>query len=82
MLIYMYDIVHVCKAAYVHTCNNLHVILHCICIFREYEARIAELKEQFGQEQADKTKLELELERLQKEWDEQLQSLQTQVGYV
>jgi predicted nuclease with TOPRIM domain len=50
-------------------------------VYREYEARIAELKEQFGQEQADKTKLQLELDKLQKEWDEQLQTLQTQVYY-
>ena len=50
-------------------------------MYREYEARIAELKEQFGQEQADKAKLQLELDKLQKEWDEQLQTLQTQVNY-
>ena len=50
-----------------------------IIICREYETRIAELKEQFGQEQADKAKLQLELDRLQKEWDEQLQTLQSQV---
>ena len=50
-------------------------------VYREYEARIAELKEQFGQEQADKAKLQLELDKLQKEWDEQLQTLQTQVNH-
>ena len=50
-------------------------------VCREYEARIAELKEQFGQEQADKAKLQLELDKLQKEWDEQLQTLQTQVNH-
>ena len=57
------------------------VIYACVYVYvcREYEARIAELKEQFGLEQADKAKLQLELDRLQKEWDEQLQSLQTQV---
>ena len=46
---------------------------------REYEARIAELKEQFGQEQADKAKLQQELDRLQKEWEEQLRTFETQV---
>ena len=53
----------------------------CVHVCREYEARIAELKEQFGQEQADKAKLQLELDKLQKEWDEQLQTLQTQVNH-
>ena len=49
---------------------------------REYEARIAELKEKFGREQADKSKLQLELEKLQREWDNQLQTIHAQVLHV
>ena len=44
--------------------------------YREYEARIAELKEQFGKEQADKTQLQSELDKLQKEWNDQLAQAQ------
>ena len=51
-------------------------------VHREYEARIAELKEQFGQEQADKANLQLELERLQREWDDQLQVIHSQVWQI
>ena len=46
--------------------------ISCFSISREYETRIAELQEQFGREQADKSKLQQELDQLQKDWDTQL----------
>lgn len=39
---------------------------------REYEARLADLQEQFGQEQSNKEQLKQMLNRLQEERDEQL----------
>ena len=50
--------------------------------YREYEARIAELKEQFGKEQADKTQLQSELDKLQKEWNDQLAQAQVYTVHV
>lgn len=39
---------------------------------REYETRLAELQEQFGQEQANKEHLQLKLNKLQEQRDQQL----------
>ena len=49
------------------------------CLWSEYEGRIAELQEQFGREHADKTRLQQELDQLQRDWDDQLN--EAQVGY-
>ena len=45
-------------------------------IRREYEQRIAELKSQFSQEQADKTRLEEELQKLQQTKNAQLAAVE------
>lgn len=45
-------------------------------IRREYEARIAELREQFSKEQSDRAGLQEELGKLQKAFDEQLAAAQ------
>ena len=52
--------------------QNTHTIIHYGIVFREYEARIARLQEEFGREQADRTRLQQELDSLQLEWDSQL----------
>jgi len=49
-------------------------------ICREYEARIAELQEMFGQEQANKEQLQLELNRLQEQRDKQLTAAEVRGG--
>ncbi len=44
--------------------------------YRDYEARIAQLQEQFGREQADRERLQQELDQLQIDWDDQLNEAQ------
>ena len=48
-------------------------------IKRGYEARIAELREQFSKEQSDRAGLQEELGKLQKAFDEQLAAAQVSV---
>ena len=53
-----------------------------ICVYREYEARIQELRDEFGKEQADKTLLQKELNKLQEEWNDKLMQGEAEVKHL
>ena len=71
----MYVCMHACMYVYMYVCVCMFV---CVCLYvcmfshREYEAQLAEMKDQFGQEQANKAKLQDEFDRLKEQRDQQL----------